>query len=283
MAKDPWIRFFHFGEREEAGRDVAEAVRELPVEVISPSPYQPRATFDEQGLEELSRTIQTHGMIQPIVVRPKGSGYELIAGERRLRAAKKLGMATVPAIVREMSDSQAATAALIENLQREGLSPVEEAWAYRQLMELHGLTQESLAQRLGKGQSTIANKLRLLQLPEEVQQALMERRISERHARALLSVPDVELQRRLLREITEHEWSVKQTEARIQQLAEKGGKRSNSRRTGVSRDVRIALNTIRQSVEMISKTGLPITSEEEDHGDFYQFIIRVPKQKAKGQ
>ncbi|MBX6396568.1 MAG: ParB/RepB/Spo0J family partition protein, partial [Alicyclobacillaceae bacterium] len=191
-----------------------------------------------------------------------------------------LGLTTVPAIVREMSDSQAATMALIENLQREGLSPVEEAWAYRQLMDLHGLTQESLAQRLGKGQSTIANKLRLLQLPEEVQDALLGRKISERHARALLTVQDQDLQRKLLREILENEWSVKQTEARIRQLMETPHRRPRSRRTGVSRDVRIAVNTIRQSLDMIQKTGVQVIAEEEDHEEFYQFIIRVPKQNT---
>ncbi|MBX6394656.1 MAG: ParB/RepB/Spo0J family partition protein, partial [Alicyclobacillaceae bacterium] len=114
MSKDPWIRFFHFGERGETGKEPVEQVQEVPVDQIVPSPYQPRVSFDEQGLEELSQTIRTHGMIQPIVVRQKGGRYELIAGERRLRAAKRLGLTTVPAIVREMSDSQAATMALIE-------------------------------------------------------------------------------------------------------------------------------------------------------------------------
>ncbi|MDI3256694.1 MAG: nucleoid occlusion protein [Kyrpidia sp.] len=281
MAKDPWIRFFHAGERETGGKETGEQVREIAVDRIVPSPYQPRVSFDEQGLEELSQTIRTHGMIQPLVVREKDGKFELIAGERRLRAARRLGLETVPAIVREMSDSQAATVALIENLQREGLSPIEEAWAYRQLMELHGLTQESLAQRLGRGQSTIANKLRLLQLPEEVQEALMGRKISERHARALLAVGDVETQRKLLKEIVDNEWSVKQTEFRVKQVIEKATKRPRGRRTGVSKDVRIALNTIRQSIDMIQKSGLPVVAEEQDGEEFYEFIIRVPKRHEK--
>ncbi|CAB3395877.1 nucleoid occlusion protein [Kyrpidia spormannii] len=281
MGKDPWIRFFHAGEREPDGKEAGEQVREIAIELIVPSPYQPRVAFDEQGLEELSRTIRTHGMIQPLVVREKDGKYELIAGERRLRAAKRIGMITVPAIVRAMSDSQAATAALIENLQRESLSPVEEAWAYRQLMELHGLTQESLAQRLGRGQSTIANKLRLLQLPEAVQAALMDRTISERHARALLALSDGETQVKVLSEIVSNEWSVKQTEARIKQLLEARVRKPRSRRTGISKDVRIALNTIRQSIDMIQKSGVPVEAKEEDGEEFYEFIIRVPKRSAK--
>ncbi|OUM87647.1 MAG: nucleoid occlusion protein [Bacillus thermozeamaize] len=257
-----------------------EEVKEIPVELISPNPYQPRTVFDDERIEELSQTIRTHGVIQPIVVRELENGkYELIAGERRLRAVKKLNLPTIPAIVRSLNDAQAASIALIENLQREGLTAIEEAYAYQQLLQLHGLTQESLAQRLGKGQSTIANKLRLLNLPESVQHALMKRQITERHARALLSLPDAELQEKVLSEILQHEWNVKQTEQRVKQYldAQKQQPAKKSKRIAFSKDVRLALNTIRQSVKMITGSGMNIDAREEEHEEYVQFIIRIPK------
>jgi ParB family chromosome partitioning protein len=264
-----------FGGSEKAAG--TEEVKQIPVDLIQPNRFQPRSVFDDERIDELSQTIRTHGLIQPIVVRKNGSAYELIAGERRWRAVKKLGLAHIPAIVRDFNDSQTASVALIENLQREGLTAIEEAFAYQQLLELHGLTQESLAQRLGKGQSTIANKLRLLHLPKELQDALLTRQITERHARAMLSLPSEELQIKVLNEILEREWNVKQTENRIQQLLEVEKPKAKPRKISFSRDVRIAVNTIRQSLDMIHKTGLNVITEEEDYDEYYQFVIRVPK------
>lgn len=273
--KEQISRMFGIGDRDNG----TEEVRQLPAAAIASSPYQPRSQFDDDRIEELSQTIKTHGMIQPIVVRRKGDTYELIAGERRLRAAIKLGLSTVPAIVRDLSDSQAASVALIENLQREGLTPIEEAIAYNQLLSLHGLTQESLAQRLGKGQSTIANKLRLLHLPEAVQNMLLNRFLSERHARALLSLPSEDVQLKIANEIMDRNLNVKQTEERIHALLHQSAAKPKPKRVSFSRDVRLAVNTIRQSLSMIHKSGLVVSTEEEDHEDFYQFVIRVPKGK----
>jgi ParB family chromosome partitioning protein len=235
--------------------------------------------FDEASIGELAQTIRTHGVIQPIVVRRNQGHYELIAGERRWRAVRSLGWTTIPAIVRVMNDAQTASAALIENLQREGLTPIEEAVAYQQLLELHGLTQESLAQRLGKGQSTIANKLRLLNLPGDVQTALMGRSITERHARALLAVPSEEQQLKLLAECIERGWNVKQMEERVKTLLERMQvvEKRKPRKKGMSRDIRLAVNTIRQSLDLIEKSGLTVNCEEKDGSEFYEFIIRVPK------
>lgn len=260
--------------------DVVEEVKEIPVEQIVPNRYQPRTVFDDERIEELSQTIRTHGVIQPILVRELEPGrYELIAGERRWRAVKKLNLPTIPAIVRSLNDTQAASIALIENLQREGLTAIEEAYAYQQLLQLHGLTQESLAQRLGKGQSTIANKLRLLNLPQSVQDAIMRRQITERHARALLSLPSADLQEKMLNEILQHEWNVKQTEERVKQLleAQQRPAQKRSRRALYSKDVRLALNTIRQSLKMISGSGMNIEAKEEEHEEYVLFTIRVPK------
>lgn len=275
--KEPLQRLFGFQDRAEDTRSLE--IRSVRVDAIVASPYQPRTIFDDDRIEELSQTIKTHGVIQPIVVRKRNDGYELIAGERRLRAARHLGMDTIPAIIREMNDTQAASVSLIENLQREGLTSIEEAIAYHQLLELHGLTQESLAQRLGKGQSTIANKLRLLHLPEEVQEALRARKISERHARALLSLPTSELQLQVMAEIIKNDWNVKQTENRVSSILDKATKKPQTRKISFSKDIRLAVNTIRQSLDMIQKNGLSVLTEEEDLEEYYQFTIRVPKKK----
>jgi ParB family transcriptional regulator, chromosome partitioning protein len=265
------------GTREAGPEDTS--VVQIGVDEIVSNPFQPRTVFDESSISELAATIRTHGVIQPIVVRRNNGKYELIAGERRWRAVRSLGWKTISAIVKVMNDAQTASAALIENLQREGLTPIEEAVAYQQLLEIHGLTQESLAQRLGKGQSTIANKLRLLHLPESVRNALLQRKITERHARALLALPSEEIQLKVLDECIERGWNVKQTEERVKALLTKlqQGARPKPRRKGLSKDVRLAVNTIRQSLSMISKSGLEVDYKEQDDADFYEFVIRVPK------
>lgn len=262
-----------FGLNEKTNHD---EVKNVPVDEIVPSPYQPRSVFDDERLDELCQTIRTHGVIQPVVVRIRNGQYELIAGERRWRAVKKLGFDTIPAIIREFNDSQTASIALIENLQREGLTSIEEAKAYQQLIELHGLTQESLAQRLGKSQSTIANKIRLLQLSEPIQAALLERKITERHARALLSLDSNELQLKVLDDILSKELNVKQTEARVNFYKE-NAKIKKTKRVSFTKDVRLALNTIRQSVEMVVGSGLQIKTDERDLEDHYEIIIKIPK------
>jgi len=272
--KEQLNRFFGLAEKQPH-----EEVKQIPVASIVPSPYQPRTVFDDERIDELCQTIKTHGVIQPIVVRFRDGKYELIAGERRWRAVSKLGWDTIPAIVREFNDTQAASISLIENLQREGLTSIEEALAYQKLIEIHQLTQESLAQRLGKSQSTIANKLRLLHLSEPVKNALLERIITERHARAMLSLPSEELQLKVLEEIVSKELNVKQTENRIQLILEalQGKKEKKPKRISFSKDVRLAVNTIRQSVDMVVSTGMNIIKDEQDYEDRYEIIIRIPK------
>src|SRR6478735_3258718 len=210
--KNSFSRLFGLGEKEEQmdvekledssdlaeiveGKERNEEIKKIPIDQIIPNRFQPRTVFDDEKIEELARTIHTHGIIQPIVVREyEQDTFEIIAGERRWRAMKKLGWDLVPAIIKDFNDTETASVALIENLQREELSPIEEAVAYGKLLELHQLTQEALAQRLGKGQSTVANKLRLLKLPEEIKSALLEKSITERHARALIPLKNEELQ-----------------------------------------------------------------------------------------
>lgn len=287
--KSPFSRFFGGGDKQEGLseknneelRGNAEKIIQLPISQIIPNPYQPRTLFDEEKIEELARTIHTHGVIQPIVLRAgkEQDLYEIIAGERRFRAMKTLGWETVPALVRELGDKETASIALIENLQREELTSIEEAAAYQNLLELHEITQEALAQRLGKSQSSIANKLRLLKLPEEVKNGLLQREVSERHARALIPLKDEALQVKLYMEVIEQQLNVKQLEARVAKFLDDNPVKAKPRRKAVSRDVRIAMNTIKESLNMVTKSGVALSTEEEEHDDYYQITVKIPKKK----
>lgn len=201
---------------EETTVQQAHAVQEIPIEKIMPNPYQPRLEFAEEELEALSESIRQHGLIQPITVRQVGDRYELIAGERRWRAAKKAGLLTLPAYVRAADTTEMLAFALVENVQRQNLNPIELALAYKRLIEECGLTQEQVAQYVGKSRPTIANTLRLLRLPPEIQKALKEGTLSEGHARPLLSVDSPELQLELFRQILAKGLSVRQVEALVE-------------------------------------------------------------------
>lgn len=265
-----------------------DTVQELSLSRLRPNRYQPRKVFEPAKIEELATTISEHGLLQPIVVRKAdGDCYEIIAGERRFRAVKSLGWSAIPAIVRDMDDDTTAALALIENLQREQLSPIEEAEAYDRLLALNGLTQDALAKSLGKSQSTIANKLRLLKLPEDVKQALRDRRINERHARALLPLKEEGLQLQVLAEVLEQDFNVKETEERVAFLTtpieeEKRKPKKQRRRTkSFARDTRIAINTIRDSIDLIGKTGIDVQTEEVDEEEFVEIRIRIPKARPQ--
>lgn len=296
--KPSFSRFFGLGEKEKERNEAEEQnqveeltvedidsieneeIKKIPIDHIIPNRYQPRTVFDDEKIEELARTIHIHGVIQPIVVREFDQDkFEIIAGERRWRAMKKLEWEEVPAIVKNLSDSETASVALIENLQREELSPIEEAMAYGKLLEIHNLTQEALAQRLGKGQSTVANKLRLLKLPQEVQNALLNKLITERHARSLIPLKNPQLQVQVLAEVIERALNVKQTEERVVKLLTQNDEKPKPKRKAFSKDMRIAVNTIRQSLSMVSDSGINLDSEEEEFEEFYQFTIRIPKKK----
>ncbi len=200
--------------------DLAETlIREIPVAQIRPNPYQPRQQFSEESLAELAASIRELGVIQPIVVRQEGDGdYVLVAGERRLRAARMAGLSTIPAIVRSPSEQQMLEMALVENVQREDINPVDAALAYKRLMEEFGMTQEQVAQRVGKSVPAVSNTLRLLQLPEYIINSLKEGIISEGHGRALLMVKDPTLQRQLWSDITTEGLSVRAAELRAREL-----------------------------------------------------------------
>jgi ParB family chromosome partitioning protein len=198
-------------------REVKLPTHEIAVDLISPNPYQPRKDFHPNELEELAASIRENGVVQPILVRPlSGHRYELVAGERRLRAAKLAGLAQVPAVVREMDDKTSLEIALIENLQRSDLNCVEEAWAYRQLIDEFNLTQELVAKRVGRDRSSVANTLRLLKLPPTVLMLVKERRLSEGHARALLTIDDPEAIERFAERVVRDGMTVRETEAMMQ-------------------------------------------------------------------
>lgn len=193
----------------------AGALRELPVSAIKPNPFQPRRDFDEAALGELASSIEASGLLQPVVVRSAHGGYELIAGERRWRAVQRLGWQKMPAVVKEVDDQALLTLALIENLQRDELSPIDTARGYERLHEQFKLSHADVARLVGKNRSTVANSLRLLQLPADVQSRVQDRTLSEGHARALLAITDpIELSR-LAAQVAEHGWSVRETEALV--------------------------------------------------------------------
>ena len=200
--------------------DLGAEPSEVELDSIVPGPMQPRTHFDEAALESLAESIRSHGIVQPLLVRHKGDGYELVAGERRWRAAKLAGITRVPVVVKEVPDESLLEIALIDNIQRENLNPIEEAQAYKKLIETVGLTQESLASRVGRDRSYITNYLRLLKLTDDVQQLVKEGRLSTGHARALLALSHPDLQRRIARQVIDGGLSVRVTEQLVQKASE---------------------------------------------------------------
>ncbi|VAX23487.1 Chromosome (plasmid) partitioning protein ParB [hydrothermal vent metagenome] len=216
---------------EKKTEEIGERVIELSVDDISPSRFQPRMVFKKESLEELASSIKERGIIQPVIVAKKRDGYELIAGERRWRAAKSIGYKNIPALVKIVRDSDALEMALIENIQRENLNPVEEANAYERLMKEFALTQEGLARKLGKNRSTVANMLRLLKLPQQIQDDLSDGRLTMGHARALLALGSKEEQSRLRKEILNSGMNVREVESQVK--AGKGGKKKETPRLDI--------------------------------------------------
>ena len=200
--------------------DLGSEPSEIDLDSIVPGPMQPRTHFDEASLQSLADSIRTHGIVQPLLVRRRGEGFELIAGERRWRAAKLAGIPRVPVVVKEVPDESLLEIALIENIQRENLNPIEEAQAYKKLIETVGLTQEALASRVGRDRSYITNYLRLLRLPDDLQQLVKEGRLSTGHARTLLALSHADLQRRLARQIIDNGLSVRATELLVHKATE---------------------------------------------------------------
>ena len=263
-------------------------IQDIELDKIVPNRYQPRREFSDDSIKELAETLDKDGLLQPIVVREDGEDhYEIIAGERRYRAAKSLNWETIPAIVNNMNDDQAASLALIENLQREDLNPIDEAKAYTNLMKLNDLTQTALAKDMGKSQSYVANKLRLLKLDDDVQEALIEGKISARHGRALLNLRNDD-QERVLKEIEDEGLNVKQTEEIAKDVdayfnpkpKEKETKRERVVKR-IPKDLKVQINTIKKAVKLAKDSGIKVKVKENNDPDDYKIIIEL-KRKQEG-
>ena len=264
--------------------DTGRKLTEIPVASIHRSPYQPRVTFDEESIAELAQSIRQVGLIQPLVVRKAlEGGYELVAGERRLRAVKSLGMEKVTCIVEQsVQDESSAMMALIENLQREDLHYLEEAQCYSTLLSTYNLTQEELAQRLGKSQSSIANKLRLLRLPEDVLNAMRNAGLTERHGRALLRLETPDEQRAALAYILSRDLNVAATDAYIDRLLEaKAAPESERQKTFILKDVRVFLNTIAHSLDLMKQGGIDAGMQRQETDDALILTINIPKARRR--
>ena len=269
-----------------AKRRIMQRVSYVPVEEIVPGPLQPRQHFSREGLEELRDSIAQHGVLQPLTVRQKGERFELIAGERRLRAARMAGLHEVPCIVMDVDMESSGVIALIENIQRRDLDFVEEAEGISRLIRLFGLSQEQTARRLGKSQSAVANKLRLLRLPKDVLERLRTENLSERHARALLRLPDAQTQRQALERMIDQRMNVAAAEAYVdtlcaptqsapadQQLAAPTRRRS----VFLMKDVRLFLNTMDRSVDLMRSGGVAAELRREETDDALIVTVRIEK------
>ena len=259
-----------------------KAVYQLPIEKVRPNPYQPRKYFNLSALEELAESITAYGILQPVTVRKMGGGYyELVAGERRLRAAEMAGLTTVPAIFVQVSDSDSAVLAFIENIQRQNLSFLEEAEGYRNMMEDYGLTQEELAAKLSKSQSAIANKLRVLKLEDSVKKELMDHHFTERHARALLRLPDEETRLLVIAQMIREEMNVKRTEElvehTIEEMRQRHTEKGERKEKRYITDFRLFTNTIKQSLEVIRRSGVDVVYEDTQNEEECEIVIRIRK------
>ena len=259
-------------------------VARIPIDSIRPNPYQPRRVFSQEALEELCQSIRQYGLLQPISVRKAGNDvYELIAGERRLRACRMAGMTTIDALVFSAYEQDSAVIAMMENLQRENLHYMEEAEGYQNLIRDHGLSQEELARRLGKNQSTIANKMRILKLPASVKALLLEHNLTERHARSLLRLHDEEMQIKIARVIVEQSLNVKATEELVERTIsriygiEKEERPAANKVSAFVRDTRLYVNSIKTIVQQMQSAGLQPAYDAQETEKGLKIRLTIPK------
>lgn len=264
------------------GEFLSRRVRWLGVEEIRPNPHQPRRTFEEQGLAELADSIRSYGILQPLTVRRTETGYELIAGERRLRAAKLAGERQVPCLVARVGEEDSALLALMENLQRRDLDCWEEAEAIARLITTYNLTQEQAAEKIGKSQSAVANKLRLLRLSRAVRDSLRQKELSERHARALLRLSDEHQQLCALEEIARRGYNVARTEEYVEQLLQQTRQTPpQGRTTYIIKDVRLFLNSVERGLGIMRRAGVDAQIGRSDTDEEIRLTIRIPKKRHK--
>lgn len=265
------------------GEFLSTRVQYIPLGRIRPNPQQPRRSFDEEGLAELAASIRSCGILQPLTVRRAGEGYELVAGERRLRAARIAGLREVPCLVAQVGEEDSALLALMENLQRRDLDCWEEAQAIARLISRYGPSQEEAARRLGRAQPTVANKLRLLRLPEDVRALLRENGLTERHARALLRLQDPEVQRRAAGDMVRRGMNVAQAEAYVEKLLQSAQVTPpRGRSTYIIKDVRLFLNSVDRGLHLMRQAGVDAGWNRQDTDREILLTIRIPK-RASGK
>lgn len=262
-------------------------VYQVPIDSICSGPYQPRKYFNHAALQELAESIRIYGVLQPISIRKLNGGYEVVTGERRLRAARMAGLQTIPAILLKISDSESAVMAFVESIQRQNLSFLEEAEGYRNMIEDYGLTQEQLAVTVSKTQSCIANKLRVLRLEDSVKKLLLDYRFTERHARALLRLPDEDTRLLVLEQMILEEMNVKRTEELVERTLDMLSgctvSRSEKKEKCYVRigDFRLFTNTIKQSVEAIRRTGVEVLYEDQQDEESCEIIIQIRRKQSE--
>ena len=249
----------------------------IPLEKIEANPEQPRKVFDDEGMEELTGSIKEYGVLQPIILKDEKDIYTIIAGERRYRAAQLAGLSKIPAIVKNMETKEASLIALVENVQREDLNFLEEARAYKKLMEDFELTQGEIAEKVNKRQSTISNKIRILALPEKLQEQLIANKLTERHARALLKLKDDDDRDQVMERVIVNNLNVKQTEKLIDDVLDKKEAALRKRRKINYISYKIYLNTIRKAFNQIKEMEENAKIIQEDKGDFMEVKILLPK------
>ncbi len=275
----PFSKLYDLTQRaEKVGISDDDVLREIRIEKIVPNKYQPRREFTEEKIKELAESIKQNGLLQSITVRDMGNGfYELIAGERRLRALKYLEYPTTKAIVKELTNEQMATLALIENIQREELTPIEEAYAYQELLSINNLTQDELAKSLGKTQATVANKLRLLKLCSKVVDAINSKRITERHGRAMVKL-DPSAQEKILNQILTQSLNVSQTEERIETYLRIKNETKNNDSTQPNYDAQKILSRLTKDIAKLEeKYGVSLNKEEEEGMESIVVKVTVPR------
>ena len=269
--------------KNQKGEFLSSRVRYIPINAVRPNPQQPRRSFDETALQELADSIRAYGILQPLTVRDRGDVYELVAGERRLRAARIAGLREVPCLIAEVGEEDAALLALIENLQRRDLDYMEEAAAIARLIRRYGLSQQQAAEKLGKSQPTIANKLRLLRLSAPVIDCLRQYGLTERHARTLLRLTDPEQQLAAARHIGKRGLNVAQTEQYIDRLiAENRTEPPRRRPTYIIKDVRLFLNSVERGVRLMQSAGVGAEVGRRDTEEEILLTIHIPKRREAG-
>lgn len=265
------------------GEFLSSRIRWLDIGEIRPNPHQPRRVFDPDGLRELAESVRAYGILQPLTVRTTPQGYELVAGERRLRAARLAGQRQVPCLVAQVGEEDSALLALIENLQRRDLDYWEEAEAIACLISTYRLTQEQAAEKLGRSQPAVANKLRLLRLSDAVRRSLQQKGLSERHARALLRLQDECQQLRALEEIARRGYNVEHTEQYIENLLQQNRTTPpQGRSMYVLKDVRLFLNSVDRGLGLMRRAGVEAQMERTDTEEEILLTVRIPRQRAKG-